>query len=262
MRSRRRIDRSSIIAHRLNFDIQRERSLKCDAKTWHICIYHPLYNLYGFSLSIGNTNVATLTCLGWLLKYFNYSCPQADVTRMRTSYLIDGSFKFEVDPHQFNLRLQHFSQFQRKKIKSWQVCDWLAKWLIALRFLHLNLVRSQCLQNYWGHFLRYHQIERTFRYRHGLLNWANFSNLIVRISHIWFQFCRGVIRLWLSTDNGRHCERFICQVTLPSLQHHPKDRKCCFLSATIVCRSMRLIDGIRFYISITPAIAKSALCDI
>ena len=37
-------------------------------------------------------------------------------------------------------------------------------------FLHLNLVRSQCLQNYWGHFLRYHQIERTFRYRHGLLN--------------------------------------------------------------------------------------------
>ena len=34
---------------------------------------------------------------------------------MRTSYLIDGSFKFEVDPHQFNLRLQHFSQFQRKK---------------------------------------------------------------------------------------------------------------------------------------------------
>ena len=141
MRSRRRIDRSSIIAHPLNFDIQRERSLKCDAKTWHICIYHPLYNLYGFSLSIGNTNVATLTCLGWLLKYFNYSCPQADVTRMRTSYLIDGSFKFEVDPHQFNLRLQHFSQFQRKKIKSWQVCDWLAKWLIALRFMDLSWLR-------------------------------------------------------------------------------------------------------------------------
>ena len=30
-------------------------------------------------------------------------------------YLDDGSFKFEVDPHQFNLRLHHFSQFERKK---------------------------------------------------------------------------------------------------------------------------------------------------
>ena len=36
-------------------------------------------------------------------------------------YLNNGSFKSEVDPHQFNLR-------ERKKIfKSWQVCDWLAK---------------------------------------------------------------------------------------------------------------------------------------
>ena len=29
-------------------------------------------------------------------------------------FLSNGSFKFEVDPHQFNLRLHHFSQFQRK----------------------------------------------------------------------------------------------------------------------------------------------------
>ena len=30
-------------------------------------------------------------------------------------YLNNGRFKFEVDPHQFNLRLHHFSQFQRIK---------------------------------------------------------------------------------------------------------------------------------------------------
>ena len=32
-------------------------------------------------------------------------------------YLNNGRFKFEVDPHQFNLRLHHFSQFRRKKKK-------------------------------------------------------------------------------------------------------------------------------------------------
>ena len=44
-------------------------------------------------------------------------------------YLKNGSLKFEVHPHQFNMRLHHFSQyvFNRKK-KSSQ--DWLAKWLI------------------------------------------------------------------------------------------------------------------------------------
>ena len=60
-------------------------------------------------------------------------------------YLNNGRFKFEVDPHQFNLRLHHFSQFQRikknKKIKSWQVCDWLVKWLIILGFMDLRWPR-------------------------------------------------------------------------------------------------------------------------
>ena len=48
----------------------------------------------------------------------------------------NGNFKFEVDAHQLDLRLHHFSQFllnvkkKKKKIKSWQLCDWLAKWLI------------------------------------------------------------------------------------------------------------------------------------
>ena len=32
-------------------------------------------------------------------------------------YLNNGRLKFEVDPHQFNLRLHHFSQFQRTKKK-------------------------------------------------------------------------------------------------------------------------------------------------
>ena len=50
-------------------------------------------------------------------------------------YLNNGSFKSEVDPHQFNLR-------ERKKIfKSWQVCDWLAKWLIVLGFMDLRWPR-------------------------------------------------------------------------------------------------------------------------
>ena len=44
----------------------------------------------------------------------------------------NGNVKFEVDAHQLDLRLHHSSQFSLniKKIKSWQVCDWLAKWLI------------------------------------------------------------------------------------------------------------------------------------
>ena len=42
------------------------------------------------------------------------------------SILNNGSFKFEVDPHQFNLRLHHFSQFQRKRKKNQKLADlWL-----------------------------------------------------------------------------------------------------------------------------------------
>ena len=95
-----------------------------------IYIYQPLDNRYGFSLSIGNTknHVATLTyCLEWLLKYVNISIILAPkVTSHACILLIDnvgnylylnnGRFKFEVDPHQFNLRLYHFSQFQHQSI--------------------------------------------------------------------------------------------------------------------------------------------------
>ena len=46
-------------------------------------------------------------------------------------YLKNGSLKFEVHPHQFNLTLHHRSQFVFKVTKkSSKVCDWLVKWLI------------------------------------------------------------------------------------------------------------------------------------
>ena len=41
-------------------------------------------------------------------------------------YLNNGRFKFEVDPHQFNLRLHHFSQFQRIKKNQKLAGLWLA----------------------------------------------------------------------------------------------------------------------------------------
>ena len=51
-------------------------------------------------------------------------------------YLNNGSFKSEVDPHQFNLR-----EKKKEIFKSWQVCDWLAKWLIVLGFRDLRWPR-------------------------------------------------------------------------------------------------------------------------
>ena len=41
-------------------------------------------------------------------------------------FLNNGRFKFEVDPHQFNLRLHHFSQFQRIKKNQKLAGLWLA----------------------------------------------------------------------------------------------------------------------------------------
>ena len=88
-------------------------------------IYHPLD--IRFCLSIGNTkNHVATTCLEWLLKYVNISAILAPkLTSHACALLIDnvgnylymnkGRFKFEVDPHQFNHRLHHFSQFQGKK---------------------------------------------------------------------------------------------------------------------------------------------------
>ena len=55
VQSRQRLDSSSIIAHPVNFDIQRERSLKCDANNSTYIYthrYHPLNKQYGFSISV------------------------------------------------------------------------------------------------------------------------------------------------------------------------------------------------------------------
>ena len=105
-----------IIAHPVNFDIQRERSLECDAKNStytyiSIYIYHLRDNRYGFSISIGNTidHVTTLTCLGWHTENMLIFPLIDDVGEYL--YLKNESFKFEVDPHQFNPRWHHFSQF-------------------------------------------------------------------------------------------------------------------------------------------------------
>ena len=102
-------------------------------------IYHPLDNRYGF-LSIGNTknHVVTLPCLEWLLKYVNIPIILPPKLMSHASallidnvgnclYLNNGRFKFAVDPHQFNLRLHHFSQFKQHK-KDFQrlVGLWLA----------------------------------------------------------------------------------------------------------------------------------------
>ena len=54
-------------------------------------------------------------------------------------YLKNGNFKLEVDPHEFKLRLHHFKK--KQKIKSWQVCDWLAMWFIMLEFMDLRWPR-------------------------------------------------------------------------------------------------------------------------
>ena len=168
MQSCRRIDSSSIIAHPLNFDIQRERSLKCDAKnSTYIYTYHPLNNRYGFSLSIGNTknHVTTLTCLEWLLKYVNTSVILAPkVISHACAFLIDnvgnylylsnGNFKFEVDPHQFNLRLYHFSQFHNKKIDFQKLAGlWLAGEMVNRIVLYewlakgLSAIQRRLVQN-------------------------------------------------------------------------------------------------------------------
>ena len=95
VRSRRRIDSSSIITHPVNFDRQRERPLKCDAKNsthtyTDIYVYHPIDYRYGISLSIGNNkksrsyiNLSWVTY--WNMLTFPLFLPQADVTRMCTS---------------------------------------------------------------------------------------------------------------------------------------------------------------------------------
>ena len=129
--------------------LQRAISLKCDTKNSTYILYIYMYittlSIIIWIISIGNTkiHVATLTCLEWLLStvicwYFHYSCSKLTSHTCALlidnagnySYLNNGSFTSEVDPHQFNLR-----EREKKIFKSWQVCDWLAKWLIVLGFM-------------------------------------------------------------------------------------------------------------------------------
>ena len=132
--------------------LQRARSLKCDAEN---LIYSYIYYIYIVTVSIIIWIFFICLCsyieLSWVTTeicwYFHYSCCSKHLTSHACALLIDnvgnylyiylnnGSFKSEVDPHQFNLR-------ERKKIfKSWQVCDWLAKWLIVLGFMDLRWPR-------------------------------------------------------------------------------------------------------------------------
>ena len=119
----------------------------------NIYIYYPLDNGYGF-LSIGNTkiHVATLTCLEWQLKFVNISIMLAPkLTSHACALLIDnvgnylflnnGRFKFEVDPHQFNisstLDCTTFHSFNVKKKKDFQKLAGL--WLAGKMVDHIGI---------------------------------------------------------------------------------------------------------------------------
>ena len=109
VRSRWRIDSSSIIAHPVNSDLHTwERSLKCYAKNstyiYHILyIYDALDNRYRFSISVQHGIYCTT---------------------------FHSFFSWKVWKKMFF-----------KIFKSWQVCDWLAKWIIMLRFMELRWPR-------------------------------------------------------------------------------------------------------------------------
>ena len=101
----------SIIAHPVNFDIQQERSRKIWYKNVYVYQYSPLDNQYGFSISIGNKSCSYII-LPWVAYCENtLTFPLSDYWTDNVGdylYLKNGSFIFEVNPHQFNLRLHHF----------------------------------------------------------------------------------------------------------------------------------------------------------
>ena len=103
VRSRRRIDSYSIIAHSVNSDLHSwARSLKCYAKnSTYIYMY-----IYMMLLIIGMDFLYQFN-LGFIAPLFSFfSC-----------------------------------KVWKKKFKCWQVCDWLAKWMIMLRFMDLRWPR-------------------------------------------------------------------------------------------------------------------------
>ena len=57
----------------------------------------------------------------------------------------NGSFKFEVGPHQFNLRLKHFSQFRFNDKK--KDCQKLAGlWLAGEVVNHIGIYESKAVE--------------------------------------------------------------------------------------------------------------------
>ena len=88
--------------------------------------------------SIDNTknHVTASSCFEWLLKYVNVSIILALLIDNVGNYLYlnNGSFKFEVDAHQINLRLHHFSEFQHKKNEFQNLAGlWLAGEMVNRR---------------------------------------------------------------------------------------------------------------------------------
>ena len=79
-----------IISHPVNFDIQREISLKCYAKNW------------------------------------TYIYTYIDITLL----IILMGFIYRFNYHTFYSLFSMFKNMFFKIFKSWQVCDWLAKWFI------------------------------------------------------------------------------------------------------------------------------------
>ena len=122
-------------------------SLPVGFRTWHwrytclLLLISMLWHRQAIFESKGDELSSPSTCP----KLTSHACALLIDNVGNYLYLNNGSFIFEVDPHQFNLRLHHFSQFQRKgrkkKFKSCQICDWLAKWLIGLGFMDLRWPR-------------------------------------------------------------------------------------------------------------------------
>ena len=107
VRSRRRIDSSSIIAHPLNSDLHTwERSLKCHAKNLTY-----IYYIY-MTLLIIDMDFLYQFNMGLIAPFFSF-------------------FSWKVWKKKMFFKI----------FKNWQVWDWLAKWIIMLRFMDLRWPR-------------------------------------------------------------------------------------------------------------------------
>ena len=121
MRTRPCIYSSSIIAHPVNFGTQRERSQNMLPRTIDTYIYiyihwyNPLHNRYEFCVLVGDKPCSYIILCWPGMTYCDnmLAFPLPDYRKDHVGYhlhLKNGSFKFEVDPDQFNPILHHFSQ--------------------------------------------------------------------------------------------------------------------------------------------------------